>query len=135
MAKNIQKLKDKGFTLIEVVIVMAIGALIILVVVQAIGSARKAQRDSERKQDTARFTALLESYKANVGSYPATASVEAALNAYDSAMMTKYVIQNNAATCAAQTPGSREIRYLLVNAQQYTVWQCLEAGGMVQLQV
>jgi prepilin-type N-terminal cleavage/methylation domain-containing protein len=66
--------KRKGFTLIEVVIVIAIGALIILVVLQAVSNAQESQRDSTRRQEASQIVAALEQYAANnQGTYPGDA--------------------------------------------------------------
>ena len=66
--------KRKGFTLIEVVIVIAIGALIILVVLQAVSNAQESQRDSTRRQEGSQIVAALEQYAANnQGTYPGNA--------------------------------------------------------------
>jgi prepilin-type N-terminal cleavage/methylation domain-containing protein len=63
--------KRKGFTLIEVVIVIAIGALIILVVLQAVSNAQESQRDSTRRQEASQIVAALEQFAANnQGTYP-----------------------------------------------------------------
>lgn len=74
MFKN---LKDsKAFTLIEVVIVIAIGALIILVVLQAVSNAQQSQRDSTRRQEAGQISAALEQYAANnQGDYPGGAAI------------------------------------------------------------
>lgn len=72
----LRKLREtKGFTLIEVVIVIAIGALIILVVLQAVSNAQQSQRDSTRRQEASQITSALEQYAANnQGRYPDNAS-------------------------------------------------------------
>lgn len=67
--------ETKGFTLIEVVIVIAIGALIILVVLQAVSNAQESQRDSTRRQEASQISAALEQYAANnQGTYPSSAN-------------------------------------------------------------
>lgn len=70
----VQQLKNKkGFTLVELVIVLAIGALIIAAVLVAVGGAQKSRRDSQRRNDTASLISALESYASNNnGSYPPT---------------------------------------------------------------
>ena len=59
--------KDKGFTLIEIVLVMAIAGLILLIVFLAVQGAQKSRRDGARKQDAARYLAGVESCAANHG--------------------------------------------------------------------
>lgn len=64
--------KDKGFTLIEVVLVLAIAGLLLVVVFLAVGGAQKARRDSARKNDAGRILAAAEQQASNsAGVYPA----------------------------------------------------------------
>jgi prepilin-type N-terminal cleavage/methylation domain-containing protein len=64
--------KEKGFTLIEIVLVLAIAGLLLVIVFLAVSGAQKARRDSQRKNDGAGFAAALEAYAGNnQGSYPA----------------------------------------------------------------
>lgn len=53
-------LSKKGFTLIEVVLVLAIGGLIFLLAFIAFGQATKNRRDTQRRTDAARVIAELE---------------------------------------------------------------------------
>lgn len=69
--KQITK-KQGGFTLIEVVLVLAIGALIILMALLAFGGASRSRRDTTRANAAGTLTAALEQYAANNnGAYPA----------------------------------------------------------------
>jgi len=62
--------KDKGFTLIEVVLVMAIAGLILVIVFLAVQGAQRSRRDNARKHDAARMLAAVESCAGNQnGSY------------------------------------------------------------------
>ncbi|MEI7818960.1 MAG: type II secretion system protein, partial [bacterium] len=56
------KLK-KGFTLIEIVIVLAIAALIMVVVFVAVQGAQRSQRDQARKDIAGRTLAAVQSYR------------------------------------------------------------------------
>ncbi|MFI5240536.1 MAG: type II secretion system protein [Candidatus Saccharimonadia bacterium] len=98
-----------GFTLIELVIVLAIAALIILVVLEAVGAAQRSQRDSARKNEAGRFVSLLEQYASNNGgNYPTVASglwgapvgaaLTAALSTYDANLSAKYSVDQVGAT-------------------------------------
>lgn len=60
----------KGFTLVEVLIVMAIIGILIVFIVIAVGTANKNSRDSKRLSDTKELQRVLELYKADNGSYP-----------------------------------------------------------------
>lgn len=55
----------RAFTIIEVVLVLAIAALIFLMVFIAIPSAQRAQRDQQRRNDMSKILSQLESYKVN----------------------------------------------------------------------
>ena len=63
--------KDSGFTIIEVVLVLAIAGLIFLVVFLALPALQRSQRDSQRRSDVGRMMAQLETYASNNnGRYP-----------------------------------------------------------------
>lgn len=62
----LDKLKDKrGFTIIEVVIVLAIASLILLAVFLAVGGAQRTQRDQARKSIAGRVGSALENFASN----------------------------------------------------------------------
>jgi prepilin-type N-terminal cleavage/methylation domain-containing protein len=70
--------KDKGFTLIEIVLVLAIAGLLLLIVFLAVSGAQRSRRDSQRKNDAARLLAQGEQYASNNnGSYPNSAATAA----------------------------------------------------------
>jgi prepilin-type N-terminal cleavage/methylation domain-containing protein len=63
--------KKEGFTLIEVVLVLAIAGLILVVVFLAVGGANRANRDVQRTNEAGQIAAALESYaRNNNGNYP-----------------------------------------------------------------
>lgn len=69
-----QKNKEKGFTIIEVVLVLAIAGLIFLMVFIALPALQRGQRDTQRRDDVSRFVSQLNSYATNNrGSIPRTA--------------------------------------------------------------
>jgi len=57
--------KEKGFTIIEVVLVLAIAGLIFLMVFIALPALQRSQRDTQRKNDLARLNTALTSYQSN----------------------------------------------------------------------
>ena len=59
------KSSKKGFTIIEVVLVLAIAGLIFLMVFIALPALQRSQRNTQRRQDLSRIKAAVESYKAN----------------------------------------------------------------------
>ncbi len=61
MTKN----NKKGFTIIEVVLVLAIAGLIFLMVFIALPALQRSQRNTQRRQDVSRFVSAVTQYKAN----------------------------------------------------------------------
>ena len=59
------KKTNKGFTIIEVVLVLAIAGLIFLIVFLALPALQKSQRDTQRRSDIGRLIAGVQSYQAN----------------------------------------------------------------------
>lgn len=60
-----QKNKEKGFTIIEVVLVLAIAGLIFLMVFIALPALQRNQRDTQRKNDMSRVQSAIQSYQSN----------------------------------------------------------------------
>ena len=56
---------QKGFTIIEVVLVLAIAGLIFLMVFIALPALQRSQRDTQRRDDVSRFISQLSSYATN----------------------------------------------------------------------
>jgi len=72
---NVRKQKDEGFTIIEVVLVLAIAALIMLMVFIALPALQRNQRDTTRKNDISRLQSALNNYKSRSrGALPGTTS-------------------------------------------------------------
>lgn len=64
MAKQINNSKE-GFTIIEVVLVLAIAGLIFLMVFVALPALQRSQRDTQRRQDMSRVDTSLGQYQTN----------------------------------------------------------------------
>ncbi|MBR0480745.1 type II secretion system protein [Candidatus Saccharibacteria bacterium] len=64
MTKNQLKTK-RGFTIIEVVLVLAIAGLIFMMVFLALPALQRSQRDTQRRDDMSRFIAQINQYQAN----------------------------------------------------------------------
>ena len=60
-----QKEKQKGFTIIEVVLVLAIAGLIFLMVFIALPALQRSQRDTQRKNDLGKVITQVNSYQSN----------------------------------------------------------------------
>ena len=79
---NNQK-KEKGFTIIEVVLVLAIAGLIFLMVFLALPALQRNQRDTQRKNDLSRLQTAVTSYTSNNrGSLPTAAAWGTLVNNY-----------------------------------------------------
>ena len=61
MSKN----NKKGFTIIEVVLVLAIAGLIFLMVFIALPALQRSQRDTQRRQDLSRIASAVTQYQSN----------------------------------------------------------------------
>lgn len=61
----LQKQRQKGFTIIEVVLVLAIAGLIFLMVFIALPALQRSQRDTQRKQDLSRAITAVNNYQSN----------------------------------------------------------------------
>lgn len=59
MLQKLLKRKATGFTLIEIVLVLAIAGLILVIVFLAVAGAQRSQRNNARKDYTNRFTAAI----------------------------------------------------------------------------
>lgn len=71
----INKNNKKGFTIIEVVLVLAIAGLIFLMVFLALPALQRSQRDTQRKNDASRLRAAVTDYSSNNrGALPWTGS-------------------------------------------------------------
>jgi prepilin-type N-terminal cleavage/methylation domain-containing protein len=73
-----QELKQKGFTIIEVVLVLAIAALIFLMVFIALPALQRSQRDNARKNDVSIVSGAITSFAGNnrSGSVPTDAQLK-----------------------------------------------------------
>lgn len=139
---NILK-KEKGFTIIEVVLVLAIAGLIFLMVFIALPALQSSQRDTARKNDVGTVGAAVNSYMSNNrGTFPTTASIESYVTGV-SANTTSVSVGTAGTTSIAPEDGvvqiiqrtrcsdSTDTSQALVagTTRQYTVTTKLEAGN------
>lgn len=129
--------KEKGFTLIEIVLVLAIAGLLLVIVFLAVSGAQKSRRDTQRKNDNARLLAQLESYASNNnGAYPGNGGEQNTFTG--SYLPSNFKDPSDGADygvnwvgggalngCAAGNEGNA---YIQVNGRQVTVRMCLEQG-------
>lgn len=79
------KNKKQGFTLIEVVLVLAIAGLIFLIVFLALPALQRSQRDTARKNDVSRLMSQITNFQSNnQGALPAS-------GAWDSSFKSAYL--------------------------------------------
>jgi prepilin-type N-terminal cleavage/methylation domain-containing protein len=75
MLQKLQKRKQSGFTIIEVLIVLAIAGLILLVVFLAVPALQRNSRNTQRKADVSALLGALSEYvNNNAGQLPTTAA-------------------------------------------------------------
>jgi len=66
----------RGFTLIEIVLVLAIAGLLLIIVFLAVSGAQRARRDHQRKDDLSEFLAATVEYSGNNGQKEPTAPAQ-----------------------------------------------------------
>lgn len=122
----------QGFTLIEVVIVLAIAALVLAGVFLAVTGAQTSRRDTQRKNDVGRVASYLEQIASNnAGVYPANqAAFAAAIGTYVGGMndpLSGTAYQYTAARVPTNA-ASAGFTYT-ITGRQYNVCINLEQGG------
>lgn len=92
------KRKEQGFTIIEVVLVLAIAGLIFLMVFLALPALQRGQRDTQRRNSLSTFSAQISQYQANnKGNVPSTGAATATCATAptsDQCFVTKYMQSN-----------------------------------------
>ncbi len=100
MTKN----NKKGFTIIEVVLVLAIAGLIFLMVFIALPALQRSQRNTRRRQDMARILSAVNDYQSNNnGKSPATLPASVDGNTHVSSADSDFVIRYIDDTCTLKT--------------------------------
>ncbi|MBQ3306190.1 type II secretion system protein [Candidatus Saccharibacteria bacterium] len=80
MLKNHSKSKS-GFTIIEVVLVLAIAGLIFLMVFLALPALQRSQRDTQRRDDLSGFSTQITNYQSNNrGKVPSSTGIDTKVN-------------------------------------------------------
>lgn len=76
MRQNIQKHKSEGFTIIEVMIVLAIAGLIMLIVFLAVPALQRNARNTQMKNDASAVAGAISEFETNNnGALPAAADI------------------------------------------------------------
>lgn len=80
MLQKLKQRNDDGFTIIEVLIVLAIAGLILLVVFMAVPALQRNSRNTQRKSDVSALLGAVSEYTSNnAGAMPTTAAQVTAL--------------------------------------------------------
>lgn len=146
---NIKKEKA-GFTIIEVVLVLAIAGLIFLMVFVALPALQRSQRDTARKSDVSLVSAAITSYSSNNReAFPNTAGLKTyvtdlsenskdddgnpniTVNANTGAQTIRpaegLIVVTQKSVCGESTSSSQELKAGLT--RQYTIVTKLESGS------
>jgi len=102
-----KKINKKGFTLIEVVLVIAIGALIFLLAFIAFGNAQTNRKDSQRRTALDTIAAEIENYKSDRnGAVPNSgADLKPYVSELKTPEKTTYNVEATSVTAATAIPG------------------------------
>lgn len=105
MLKQLQKTKDeKGFTIIEVLIVLAIAGLILLIVFLAVPALQRNSRNTQRKTDVGRIGSAATTVVSNSnGQITAGAFTSAAVQAEVGTNLSYYTVTNVTTALGAQS--------------------------------
>ena len=105
---------EKGFTIIEVVLVLAIAGLIFLMVFIALPALQASQRDGARKNDASAVAAAITSYTGNNrGVFPSTADLTGSSDGSPDGSTDKFAgyiasVSNNTINVKVQAANSRK---------------------------
>ena len=121
MAKQNTKSK-KGFTIIEVVLVLAIAGLIFLMVFIALPALQRSQRDTQRRDDMARFMSQLSQYQANnAGQVPTDQS------SYNTKFIDKYLLAGGDSFADPSTGETYQVQSSIIDCS--TAANCKQQSG------
>lgn len=110
MLANTKK-SNQGFTIIEVLIVLAIAGLILLIVFLAVPSLQRNSRNTQYKNDAASLLAAASEFtNNNQGTIPTTANATAIQNLAKTKSITNLQIQTGGTTALAPTFDTAIIR-------------------------
>lgn len=84
----------KAFTIIEVVLVLAIAGLIFLMVFIALPALQRSQRNTRRRQDLARIATAVNDYQSNNSKLPFPWTSTAKINYVDNQFVSRYIDEN-----------------------------------------
>ena len=130
--RNLINRKDRGFTLIDLLVVIAIIGILAAVVLVSLTSARGKARDSRRVADMRQLQTAFELYYNDWSQYPATLTLAAYAGCPGNTTLGTYIgaIPSNPAGCSVSaTGGGGPTAYGYTTATNtYTLWFCTEAA-------
>ena len=106
MLKKLKQLNNKGFTIIEVLIVLAIAGLIMLIVFLAVPALQRNSRNTQRRNDVANYAAGISEWASNNpgGALPSTTpNLTDAGTGVNALVNTSVLTEPNLVTAAAAT--------------------------------
>ena len=83
--------KRNAFTIIEVVLVLAIAGLIFLMVFIALPALQRSQRNTRRRQDVSRIASAVTAYYSNTGSMPFKYDSKTGSVTFNYSLISKYI--------------------------------------------
>lgn len=96
----------KAFTIIEVVLVLAIAGLIFLMVFIALPALQRSQRNTRRRQDMARIATAVNDYQSNNSKLPFPETTPAKINNVNNQFVKRYISNSNDCGAAGGAAGS-----------------------------
>lgn len=130
---KLPKLKASGFTLVELLVVMAIIAILVTVVVGGFRSSQMRGRDAGRKSDLKQIANALELFFLDYGKYPPAAGTQIAACGYNPATGTGTAcVWGSGSMNDAKTTYMTTIPKDLLAAQNY-VYRVSSTQNMFQL--
>lgn len=121
MLKNLKK-KEQGFTIIEVLIVLAIAGLIMVIVFLAVPSLQRNSRNTQRTADASKVAAAVAQCMSNRNGVVASCATTANLQAAGGLDVTRFSQITTVAPGAGNNPG-------LINANFAYNQRCLADGS------
>ena len=145
MLRNFKKNHQSGFTIIEVLIVLAIAGLIMVAVFTAVPALQRSSRNNQRKSAASQIMASISSYVANHnGSLPGQADLNAtALNDYKPGFYQNADVSYASYSASPAAPAVEKAIFVSgaacstdntaivagASSRSYVVWYAVETGG------